>query len=87
MDEMPVYLTKEALTPVKSAWDTKGRLDDMESMYSQLRSDFASADLAKAALEESLSLYKSRGVSYFRGGASLFADPRQCKSLPSLTAS
>ena len=63
MDCMPFYLTKESLTPVKPvAWDTKGRLDDMEQMYSQLRSQFASAADSKAALEESLSLYKSRGA-------------------------
>ena len=30
--EMPIFLTKEKLTPV-TAWDTKGRLDDMVSCY------------------------------------------------------
>lgn len=61
--EMPIFLTKEKLTPTPSftAWDTKGRLEDMESLYAQLRGQFASAADSKVALEESLGLYKSRG--------------------------
>ncbi|KAM0716350.1 hypothetical protein Q7P37_007795 [Cladosporium fusiforme] len=55
----PVFLTKETLTSVP-AWDTKGRLEDMESLYAMLRTQFASAADSKTALEESLSLYKSR---------------------------
>lgn len=31
-DELPVFLTKEKLTPV-TAWDTKGRLEDMVSLW------------------------------------------------------
>ncbi|KAK3676243.1 kinesin-like nuclear fusion protein [Recurvomyces mirabilis] len=59
-DETPFFLTKDSLTPVKSAWDTKGRLEGMEAMYTQLRTQFASAADSKDALEESLALYKSR---------------------------
>jgi kinesin family protein C1 len=59
-DDIPVFLTKEKLTPLP-AWDTKGRLEDMEQLYSQLRSQFASAADSKSALEETLSLYKSQG--------------------------
>ena len=61
---MPIYWTKEKLTPTLSftAWDTKGRLEDMESLYAQLRNELGSAADSKTALEESLSLYKSRGA-------------------------
>lgn len=44
----------------RKAWDTRGRLEDMEQMYAQLQSQFASAADSKLAIEESLSLYKSR---------------------------
>ncbi|GAB7339753.1 hypothetical protein MBLNU457_6315t1 [Dothideomycetes sp. NU457] len=42
------------------AWDTKGRLEDMENLYSQLRSQFEGAAFEKTGLEESLTLYKTR---------------------------
>lgn len=61
-DELPIFLTKEKLTSFP-AWDTKGRLEDMEQMYVQLRSQFASAADSKLALEESLGLYKSQGMA------------------------
>lgn len=60
-DEIPVFLTKDKLTPTP-AWDTKGRLEDMEQLYAHLRGQFASAADSKSALEESLTLYKSRGT-------------------------
>lgn len=60
VDPLPIFLTKEKLTSTP-AWDTRGRLEDMEQMYAQLQSQFASAADSKLAIEESLSLYKSRG--------------------------
>ncbi|KAF4548753.1 Kinesin motor domain-containing protein 7 [Elsinoe fawcettii] len=54
-----LYLTKDSDTPVP-AWDTKGRLEDMETLYAQLKSNFQSAAYEKNGLEESLSLYKTR---------------------------
>jgi len=69
-DPMPVYLTKEKLTAIP-AWDTKGRLEDMEQLYATLRTQFAAAADSKIAVEESLSLYKTRG------------ECRHCKSLRS----
>ena len=60
-DELPVFLTKEKLTSTP-AWDTKGRLEDMESLYATLRSQFADTHNSKSVLEESLSMYKNRGV-------------------------
>lgn len=59
--ELPVFLTKEKLTPLP-AWDTKGRLEDMEHMYYHLKTQFSSAADSKQALEDSLALYKSRGM-------------------------
>ncbi|KAK5714351.1 kinesin-like nuclear fusion protein [Elasticomyces elasticus] len=57
-----VFLTKDSLTPhrVPAAWDTKGRLEDMEMFYGQLRAQFAEAGDSKRILEESLSVYKTR---------------------------
>ncbi|KAI7349957.1 kinesin-like protein klpA [Hortaea werneckii] len=61
-DILPVYLTKEKLTPTPSftAWDTKGRLEDMEKLYENLKTQLSGAADSKTAIEESLSLYKAR---------------------------
>jgi len=62
MDEIPVFLTKEKLTPISyTAWDIKGRLEDMEQSYSKLRSEFASADESKTMIEEKCEVYRTRG--------------------------
>lgn len=63
-DEIPVFLTKDKLTPTPSftAWDTKGRLEDMESLYAHLRGEFAAAADSRVAIEESLGLWKTRGT-------------------------
>jgi len=55
------YMTRDSNTPAP-AWDTKGRLEDMESLYSQLKSQFEGAAFEKTGLEESLTLYKTRCV-------------------------
>jgi kinesin family member C1 len=62
VEPRPFFLTKEKLTPTP-AWDTKGRLEDMEQLYAQLRSQMNGATESRNALEESLALYKSRGMS------------------------
>ena len=61
-EELPVFLTKEKLTSLP-AWDTKGRLEDMEHLYSHLRTQFAAAADSNYALEETLTLYKNQGLS------------------------
>ena len=53
------YLTRDSNTPAP-AWDTKGRLEDMEMLYSQLKDQFQGAAFEKNGLEESLALYKTR---------------------------
>ncbi|MBA7492108.1 hypothetical protein ES702_02657 [subsurface metagenome] len=67
-DEIPVFLTKETLTAcVQPAWDTKGRLEDMEQVYADLRTQIVGAAESKTALEESLELYKVRGIYHADG--------------------
>ena len=53
------YLTRDSNTPAP-AWDTKGRLEDMENLYSHLKNQFEGAASEKNGLEESLALYKMR---------------------------
>lgn len=61
-DGIPVYLTKEKLTPSSlPAWDTKGRLEDMEQLYSKLRNEVASAADTKRGFEEQMEFYKAQG--------------------------
>jgi len=60
------YMSRETNTPAP-AWDTKGRLEDMENLYSQLRSQFEGAAFEKTGLEESLTLYKTRCMYAARG--------------------
>ena len=54
------FLTKEKLTPVSSTvWDMTGRLEDMDKLYSHLKSDF---EVTKGALEDKVEVYKTRGI-------------------------
>ncbi|KAK5108757.1 hypothetical protein LTR62_007817 [Meristemomyces frigidus] len=76
-ESMPLFLTKESLTPVKPAWDTKGRLEDMESMFIEMRSQFASATDTKNHLEESLATYKSQVQELAQGNRELLSSNRE----------
>jgi hypothetical protein len=76
-DPLPVFLTKETLTSVPAwdtkgrledmvshrmeERDRDNANNQQESLYAMLRTQFASAADSKTALEESLSVYKSRG--------------------------
>jgi kinesin family protein C1 len=76
-DPLPVFLTKETLTSVPAwdtkgrledmvshqmeERDKDNTNNQQESLYAMLRTQFASAADSKTALEESLSVYKSRG--------------------------
>ncbi len=55
-----VFLTKDSNMKVP-AWDTTGRLEDMESLYGQLSTQLEEARSERNGLEEGLGLYKSRG--------------------------
>jgi hypothetical protein len=77
-DPLPVFLTKETLTSVPAwdtkgrledmvslgirKWKKGDANNRQESLYAMLRTQFASAADSKTALEESLSVYKSRGL-------------------------
>jgi kinesin family protein C1 len=77
-DPLPVFLTKETLTSVPAwdtkgrledmvsrgvgDQDEEYANNRQESLYAMLRTQFASAADSKTALEESLSIYKSRGL-------------------------
>jgi len=94
---LPIFLTKEKLTPVPAwdtkgrLEDMVSHTEDIpngeeaypgqESLYAMLRTQFASAADSKTALEESLSIYKTRGSSKAdrRFVESMLISP-QCKS-------
>jgi hypothetical protein len=57
-----VYLNRNSNTPAP-VWDTKGRLEDMEMLYSQLKSQLDSAATEKSGMEEGLSVYRTRSMS------------------------
>ncbi|KAF2232682.1 kinesin motor domain-containing protein [Viridothelium virens] len=44
----------------RKAWDTKGRLEDMESLYAQLKGQMDSTTFERNGLEETVNLYKTR---------------------------
>ncbi|KAF2154802.1 kinesin-domain-containing protein [Myriangium duriaei CBS 260.36] len=44
----------------RKAWDTAGRLEDMEMLYADLKSTLASAAFEKKGVEDNLALYKTR---------------------------
>lgn len=54
-----MYLTRNS-NSLAPAWDTKGRLEDMELLYSQLKGQFEGAAYERTGLEEALALHKSR---------------------------
>lgn len=60
------FLTRDS-NVAAPAWDTKGRLEDMETLYSQLKSQFEGAASEKNSLEETLALYKTRCESIVAG--------------------
>lgn len=55
-----VFLTKDSNMKVP-AWDTAGRLEDMESLYGQLSTQLEEARSERNGLEEGLGFYKIRG--------------------------
>jgi kinesin family protein C1 len=61
--QKPIYLTKDSNTPAFIAWDVRGRLEDMEAMYSVLRDTLNGTSLERNGLEEAVALYKARSTS------------------------
>lgn len=54
------FLTRDANTPAP-AWDTKGRLEDVESLYGRLKTQLVGVNNERSDLTESLNIYKTRG--------------------------
>ena len=51
------FLTRDSRT---QAWDTKGRLEDMEQLYTELREKMTGSTVERNGLEEAVEIYKSR---------------------------
>ena len=58
------FLTRDSRT---TAWDTKGRLEDMEYLYSELKEKMTDTTVERNGLEETLQIYKTRGESISKG--------------------
>ncbi|KUJ19370.1 kinesin-domain-containing protein [Mollisia scopiformis] len=44
----------------RKAWDVRGRLEDVEAMYSRMKDTLAGTNLERSGLEEAVSIYKTR---------------------------
>lgn len=55
------YLTRDSNT-LAPAWDTKGRLEDMEVLYSQLKSQLDSASKENHGMGDTIDIYKTRSM-------------------------
>ena len=58
------YLTKDSNIPAFTAWDVRGRLEDMEAMYSELKDKFSGTNMERNGLEEAVALFKARSKPY-----------------------
>jgi kinesin family protein C1 len=59
-----LYLTKDSNIPAFTAWDVRGRLEDMEAMYSELKDKFSGTNMERNGLEEAVALFKGRSKLY-----------------------
>ena len=55
------FLTRDSRT---QAWDTKGRLEDMEYLYSELKQKMSGTTSERNGLEETVEIYKARSMSF-----------------------
>jgi kinesin family protein C1 len=62
------YLSKGSVVPAFTesdvgflAWDVRGRLEDMEAMYSELKDTLNGTTLERNGLDEAVAVYKARG--------------------------
>ncbi|GME31338.1 kinesin-like protein klpa [Neofusicoccum parvum] len=47
----------------RKAWDTKGRLEDMEALYGELRQQMQSTTTERANMKENIEIYKTKSMS------------------------
>jgi kinesin family protein C1 len=52
------FLTKDSNIPAFIAWDVRGRLEDMEAMYSELRDTLTGTSMERNGLEEAVAKFK-----------------------------
>lgn len=62
--ERALYLTRDSNRDSYLAWDVRGRLEDMEAMYADMKDKMAGTNVERNGLEEALSLYKARGMRH-----------------------
>jgi kinesin family member C1 len=58
------FLTKGSNVTAFTAWDVHGRLEDMESMYSELKRKLDGTSMERNGLEEAVAVYKARCKFY-----------------------
>lgn len=58
---LPKFLNRDSNTTI--AWDTKGRLEDMEQMCSEFKEKVDGANVESNGLKDTLTIYKSRSTS------------------------
>jgi kinesin family protein C1 len=59
------YLTKDSDLPAFTEWDVRGRLEDVEAMYAEMKANMAGSTLERNGLEEAIAIYKQRSRSRF----------------------
>jgi kinesin family member C1 len=52
------FLTKDSNIPAFIAWDVRGRLEDMEAMYSELKDTLTGTSMERNGLEEAVAKFK-----------------------------
>ncbi|KAI9723344.1 MAG: hypothetical protein M1812_001228 [Candelaria pacifica] len=57
------FLTRDSNTQA-TAWDTRGRLEDMEGLYAELKDTMNSTTNERNGLEEAVGIYKARRTSF-----------------------
>lgn len=64
------FLSKESNLPAFVAWDVRGRLEDVEAMYSALKDTMSGTTLERNGLEESVAKFKTRGILFSSSNSS-----------------
>lgn len=62
--QKPPFVSRDSNTTGFVAFDVHSRIDDMEAMYSELKSSLAGSQFERSSLEEAVTLYKARCKCY-----------------------
>lgn len=74
------YLTKDSNLPAFTAWDVRGRLEDMEAMYSELKDKFSGTNMERNGLEEAVALFKARSKLWSSQHLEMEAYTESCRT-------